>query len=80
MQVEILPSLPVVEDIPFVGELAEEEGSKIWIGVSRAVGSKCERCWNYSPKVNSFVNHPTLCERCYDVIGGPLSVAMAEAR
>lgn len=75
---EILPSLAGSDDIPCAGELVGE-GQRIWIGVSRAIGTKCERCWNYSPKVGSFVDHPTLCERCYDVIEGPLPVgAMAE--
>uniref|UniRef100_A0A1D1YWT0 isoleucine--tRNA ligase n=1 Tax=Anthurium amnicola TaxID=1678845 RepID=A0A1D1YWT0_9ARAE len=71
-QVEILSSLEGerISNVPYVGEFIEEGASRIWIGVSRADGLKCERCWNYSPKVGSFVAHPTLCERCYNVIGG----------
>ncbi|MQL95778.1 hypothetical protein Taro_028443, partial [Colocasia esculenta] len=69
-QVEVLSSLEgeTIVDIPYVGELTEEGSSRIWIGVSRADGMKCERCWNYSHKVGSFVEHPTLCERCHNVI------------
>jgi len=71
MQAEILPSL---EDehtvtIPYSGECLIQGKNKVWIGISRAVGSKCERCWNYSQQVGSFLDHPTLCSRCYGVVG-----------
>jgi isoleucyl-tRNA synthetase len=42
-------------------ELAEGEFS---IGVSRADGAKCERCWNYSTRVGESDRYPTVCERC----------------
>jgi len=38
------------------------------IAVDTAEGSKCERCWNYSPRVGSFTDFPTVCERCYPVV------------
>lgn len=38
------------------------------VGVVRADGGKCERCWNYSTLVGSSAAHPTLCERCEPVI------------
>lgn len=38
------------------------------IGVKRASGAKCARCWNYSEKVGSHKDHPDLCERCHKVI------------
>lgn len=41
---------------------------KIAIAIEQAVGHKCERCWNYSPKVGEFSQHPTICERCYEVL------------
>ncbi|TVQ42165.1 MAG: isoleucine--tRNA ligase [Gloeocapsa sp. DLM2.Bin57] len=41
---------------------------KIAIAIEHAIGHKCERCWNYSPKVGEFSQHPTLCERCYEVV------------
>ncbi|VFR01130.1 unnamed protein product [Cuscuta campestris] len=69
-QVEVLPSLEDerVKDIEYTGECIIQGGSKVWIGVSRAKGEKCERCWNYSPQVGSFDDHPTLCTRCYHVV------------
>ncbi|CAH9071735.1 unnamed protein product [Cuscuta europaea] len=69
-QVEVLSSLEdeQIEGIPYTGEYAIQGGSKVWIGVSRAKGEKCERCWNYSPQVGSFDDHPSLCSRCHDVV------------
>jgi isoleucyl-tRNA synthetase len=43
-------------------ESTEIEGLKI--GVSKALGKKCERCWNYSETVGVSGDHPTICERC----------------
>jgi isoleucyl-tRNA synthetase len=34
------------------------------IVVSRADGTKCERCWNYSTHVGESADYPTVCERC----------------
>lgn len=70
IQAEILPSLEdeQVANIPYSGECLIQGKSKVWIGISRASGSKCERCWNYSHQVGSFSDHPTLCSRCYDVV------------
>ncbi|KAA8548941.1 hypothetical protein F0562_000625 [Nyssa sinensis] len=71
-QVEIVSSLENerIENIPYTGEYLTGEKSRVWIGVSRADGSKCERCWNYSRQVGSFMEHPTLCSRCYNVVAG----------
>lgn len=70
-QIEILSSLEdaKMEEIPYTGECLIEGKTKVWIGISRAEGSKCERCWNFSRQVGSFTEHPTLCGRCYNVIG-----------
>ncbi|XP_044487178.1 isoleucine--tRNA ligase, chloroplastic/mitochondrial isoform X2 [Mangifera indica] len=69
-QVEVIPSMEkeVIEKIPYSGEYLVQGKDRIWIGVSHAEGSKCERCWNYCLQVGSFVDHPTLCSRCYNVI------------
>jgi isoleucyl-tRNA synthetase len=34
------------------------------ITISRADGTKCERCWNYSTHVGENADYPTVCERC----------------
>lgn len=70
LQVEVLssPNTELVTSIPYAGNYTDQRSGEIWIGVSRAEGMKCERCWNYEPQVGSFAGHPTLCARCYDVI------------
>jgi isoleucyl-tRNA synthetase len=47
------------------------------VGVSRAAGAKCARCWNYCGSVGASSAagagadaHPELCERCIPVIDG----------
>jgi isoleucyl-tRNA synthetase len=34
------------------------------VSVARADGAKCERCWNFSPRVGENSAWPTICERC----------------
>jgi len=36
--------------------------------VERAVGSKCQRCWNWSESVGSFSDIPEVCGRCYEAV------------
>jgi len=38
--------------------------SGIKVQVSKADGTKCERCWNYSTHVGEDAAYPTVCERC----------------
>lgn len=38
------------------------------VGVDRAAGVKCSRCWNYSERVGEDADHKELCERCAPVI------------
>jgi isoleucyl-tRNA synthetase len=38
------------------------------IGVSKAEGLKCERCWKYDTQVGRDSNHPTVCPRCAAVL------------
>jgi isoleucyl-tRNA synthetase len=44
----------------------EENG--VVIGVVKAEGEKCDRCWNYSSHVGESAEHPLLCERCVEVV------------
>jgi len=44
----------------------EEEGIKV--GVVKAEGQKCERCWIYSPTVGKDEKHPTICSKCLEAI------------
>jgi isoleucyl-tRNA synthetase len=43
-------------------------GTEVTVGVARAGGAKCARCWNYSELVGSHSEHPELCERCVPVV------------
>ena len=47
-------------------ELAD--GSRLAVGVGKAAGEKCERCWIYSDELGSDPEHPTLCPRCAAVM------------
>ncbi|KAH9605152.1 hypothetical protein KSS87_019895 [Heliosperma pusillum] len=69
-QAEIMPSLESISNhnIAYSGEYVCEGDNKVWIGVTKAEGLKCERCWNYSTQVGSYSVHPTLCGRCFDVV------------
>lgn len=79
LQVEILPSPKneQIEGTSYTGEYLIEGKNKVWISVSRAEGSKCERCWNFSPQVGSFDEHPSLCSRCYNVVASQPEPALA---
>ena len=47
--------------------IAESE-SGLTIGVMRAQGTKCDRCWYYSDSVGEDHEHSDICLRCADVI------------
>ncbi len=47
-------------------ESSEIEGLKI--AVKHALGEKCERCWIHDESVGSFSDHPSLCQRCRNVV------------
>ncbi len=47
---------------------AGEAAGEITVGVAKAAGAKCSRCWNYSAAVGGDAEHPELCERCGPVV------------
>ncbi len=67
---EDIKALFIVSEVNILGEdtienpyeSTEFEGLKI--GVAKAQGQKCERCWNYSLTVGGNSDHPAICERC----------------
>lgn len=77
-QVEILPALDSVKEdkLYCTGEYLIDN-TNVWIGVSRADGLKCERCWNFSLQVGSFNDHPLLCSRCHSVVSQPIPALAA---
>ncbi len=62
-KVEIQPKVAMIAD---AYESPEVKG--LFIKVGKAPGEKCERCWNRSPLVGSFSDHPGICERCHNVL------------
>ncbi len=48
----------------------DEEIAGLAIGVEKARGEKCERCWIYSTELGTDPAHPALCPRCTTVIKG----------
>jgi isoleucyl-tRNA synthetase len=65
-------SLLIVSGIDIVGEDAilqpydSSEITGLKIGVTKAPGQKCGRCWIYSPSVGADPLQPDVCERCLD--------------
>ncbi|WP_211197729.1 isoleucine--tRNA ligase [Pyrinomonas methylaliphatogenes] len=49
-------------------ELEAGTEGELQVEVARALGQKCERCWNYSPRVGESERYPTVCERCVEAL------------
>ncbi|HCC01016.1 MAG TPA: isoleucine--tRNA ligase, partial [Ruminococcaceae bacterium] len=66
--------LPTVLIVSYVHLETEGEGSfhgdveGLSITVSHAHGEKCARCWTYDDTVGKSADHPTLCDRCAEII------------
>ena len=58
-----LPALFIVSQADLNPTLSDS-ASGFTVSVSRADGTKCERCWNYSTHVGEDAEYPTICERC----------------
>ncbi|MBF7083177.1 isoleucine--tRNA ligase [Desulfallas sp. Bu1-1] len=48
--------------------LSVEEVPGLAVGVSRALGGKCARCWMYHEEVGRDQRHPEVCPRCAAVL------------
>jgi isoleucyl-tRNA synthetase len=72
----LLRALFIVSQVELFGAHARRplvtyEGEEIpglLIEVERARGTKCERCWVWSPRVGEDPEHPALCERCAPIV------------
>src|SRR5687767_2031009 len=51
-----------------VSQVEIREGDAFGVEVAKALGTKCERCWNYSTRVGEFEAYPTVCERCVNAL------------
>ena len=63
-------TLAPLTDAPEGTVAAEQEGlsGKLGVGVRKAAGEKCERCWIYSTELGQNPDQPTLCPRCTAVM------------
>jgi isoleucyl-tRNA synthetase len=64
-QVELVDSLETIKTADY-----QSESDLVSVGVIKAEGEKCDRCWNYSTKVGEFKDDPTICERCNAALVG----------
>ncbi|MEH1782472.1 MAG: isoleucine--tRNA ligase [Nostoc sp.] len=64
-QVELLDSAEGLQGLEYTAQ-TEDWG----IGVVKADGQKCDRCWNYSTRMGESAEHPLICERCVAALAG----------
>ena len=64
-QVELLDSIDAIDKAEYKGK-----SNSVSIGIVKADGEKCDRCWNYSATVGTFKDDPTICDRCDAALKG----------
>lgn len=64
-QVEVLESPAALEQVQH-----QAVTEVVGVGIVKADGEKCDRCWNYSIHVGESYKHPLLCERCIPALAG----------
>lgn len=64
--VKLAASQEEVTGCPF--QQTEETASGLSVGVVKAAGTKCERCWHYEGQMGTHKEHPTLCGRCIEAV------------
>ena len=69
-EISIVSELEVIDHDRFgdLMPLQSEEIEGLFIGVKAASGEKCERCWTRSATVGSAEAHPSICQRCLEVV------------
>ncbi len=69
-----LATLCIVSQAELVENLqdaaAGEAVKGLKVRVEKALGEKCERCWNYATTVGESDAHPTVCHRCREALAG----------
>jgi isoleucyl-tRNA synthetase len=72
---ELLATLFIVSRVDLTGDggrtsvtYESQDIPGLIIGVDRAPGEKCERCWTRTEEVGRDAGHPTLCARCVRVV------------
>jgi isoleucyl-tRNA synthetase len=68
-QVQIVSTTEEVRSAcPEFNLLAKDTESGATIGVAKALGKKCDRCWYYTESVGEDHEHSDICSRCADVV------------
>ena len=60
----IVSQLELAKESDMTKPYASDEIKGLFVGVEKARGVKCERCWIYEESVGSNAQHPTVCSRC----------------
>jgi isoleucyl-tRNA synthetase len=60
----IVSQLQLAEEKEITKPYKSEEIKGLFVGVEKARGVKCERCWIYEESVGLDAKHPTVCGRC----------------
>jgi isoleucyl-tRNA synthetase len=60
----IVSQLQLADEKEIPNLYKSEEIKGLFVGVEKAHGVKCERCWIYEESVGSNAQHPTVCSRC----------------
>ncbi len=48
--------------------MKSEQFPTLFMDVKKADGKKCDRCWRWNITVGDYPDHPTVCDRCYEVV------------
>ncbi|KAK9813953.1 hypothetical protein WJX73_006457 [Symbiochloris irregularis] len=67
-QVDICSTADEAREADYTATVNAAGHGTVTVGVARARGHKCQRCWNFSEAVGSTQDHPQLCERCVPVV------------
>jgi len=60
----IVSQLQIVPENQITNPYKSEEIKGLVVGVEKARGEKCERCWVYSESLGKDKDHPKVCDRC----------------
>lgn len=68
-QVELVTGESALDGFDYRGEITLTD-TTLKVAVVNAEGRKCDRCWNYSNSVGTFIDEPLICDRCKEALAG----------
>jgi len=69
-----LADILIVSQVVVGGGQSPEELTGLAYSVTKADGTKCERCWKYDVQVGADPRYPTVCARCASVLNAGAAV------